>query len=420
MKKLLCLLLTLALLFSLAACGGSAEPDPNAGLYEGESAKYAGISVSVSDVFEDGFSIELKNGGKAVFRYEGKDYDLKWTLDGTTFHAEGGGAELDGTLSNGVMVLQDVLDSGVEITLVCRAIVSAPKSEPAPQTGAEEQAPETAQTGAEEPTAAQDGLAGLTGTWYGWRVYYECGGFFAQSEGLAYDMVGTINFSGETGVLALWEYDEKPDSCAISAVGHFDKDEAGHDRFLADAGSAFGFLIGPGDLWIVPEASPVASLEKTIAVEGRYTDPENADNWLHYFVILRPWGMDWEDVKTAESDDFLYKDMMPIDYDWYLGMLESGADPLARESAESGGTGADPALIGEWEYAGYTYIFREDGTGAYAAGGAEMTFTYEASGGELSILFTGNTSPMVTTYRIDGGRLIVKDSFGSEVTYTAK
>ena len=42
---------------------------------------------------------------------------MKWTLDGTTFHAEGGGAELDGTLSDGVMVLEDVLSSGVSITL---------------------------------------------------------------------------------------------------------------------------------------------------------------------------------------------------------------------------------------------------------------------------------------------------------------
>ena len=44
-------------------------------------------------------AIKREDGGKAIFRYEGKDYSMKWTLDGTTLHAEGGGADLDGTLS---------------------------------------------------------------------------------------------------------------------------------------------------------------------------------------------------------------------------------------------------------------------------------------------------------------------------------
>ena len=61
-----------------------------------------------------------------MFHYEGKDYNLKWTLDGDVFHAEGGGAALDGTLSEGVMLLENVLDSGMEITLVCKEL--APKS----------------------------------------------------------------------------------------------------------------------------------------------------------------------------------------------------------------------------------------------------------------------------------------------------
>lgn len=118
-KKVFALILMLAMLLALAGCGESGEQDPNAGLYEAQSAQMYGLTLQISDVFEEGFSLELKNGGKAVFHYDGKDYNLKWMLDGDVFHAEGGGAALDGTLSNGVMQLQEVLGREIEITLVC-------------------------------------------------------------------------------------------------------------------------------------------------------------------------------------------------------------------------------------------------------------------------------------------------------------
>ena len=117
-KKLACMLLAAMLVTMLCACGGSSEPDPNAGLYTGSSAEMSGMTLDLADLFGDDFTIELKDGGKGVFTYDGESYNIKWTLDGTTFHAEGRGAELDGTLSDGTMVLENVLDSGVNITLI--------------------------------------------------------------------------------------------------------------------------------------------------------------------------------------------------------------------------------------------------------------------------------------------------------------
>ena len=118
MKKLFSLLLVTLMLLSLAACGGSAEPDPNCGLYEAESASMGSISVDIKTLFEDGFSIELNAGGRAKFNHKGKSYSMKWTLEGDAFSAKGGGAELFGTLSDGVMELENVLDSGINLTLV--------------------------------------------------------------------------------------------------------------------------------------------------------------------------------------------------------------------------------------------------------------------------------------------------------------
>ena len=125
MKKFLVVVCALAMLFAMCACGAEEEVDPNAGVYDAISAEMYGIKIAVDDVFEDGFSIELQNGGKAIFHYDGEDYSLKWTLDGETFHAEGGGAELDGTLKDGVMDLEDVIGSGIQIRLVDSSKVSA-------------------------------------------------------------------------------------------------------------------------------------------------------------------------------------------------------------------------------------------------------------------------------------------------------
>ena len=67
MKNCLALFLTLALLLALAGCGTSAPGDPNEGLYEAVSATGMGVTIPVESVFPDGFSLELKAGGKATF-----------------------------------------------------------------------------------------------------------------------------------------------------------------------------------------------------------------------------------------------------------------------------------------------------------------------------------------------------------------
>lgn len=83
------------------------------------------------------------------------------------------------------------------------------------------------------------------------------------------------------------------------------------------------------------------------------------------------------------------------------------------------GSKKDQGIIGSWKYelGGYVYTFNEDKTGNYAFGDTKMEFTYEDDGSKVSILYTGNTSPLELEYRIEGNKLIIKDSFGSDVEY---
>ena len=77
-------------------------------------------------------------------------------------------------------------------------------------------------------------------------------------------------------------------------------------------------------------------------------------------------------------------------------------------------------LVGKWGYSSFVYTFNEDGTGNYDAAGTIMNFTYEDKGSSVSILYSGNTSPLELNYRIEGNKLIVTDSFGEDVEYIKK
>ncbi len=77
-------------------------------------------------------------------------------------------------------------------------------------------------------------------------------------------------------------------------------------------------------------------------------------------------------------------------------------------------------IIGSWKHSGYVYTFNEDKTGSYTAYGSEMKFTYEDDGKKVKILYNGNTIPGTYEYRIEGDKLIIKDSFGNDLEYIKK
>ena len=305
MKKALTLLLAALLLLALAACGGGdgAAADPNCGLYDATTLEMLGITMDVAEVFPEGFSIELQDGGKAKFNYDGKSYNLKWTLDGETFHAEGGGAELDGTLAGGVMQLNDVMGSGLNITLQ-QAVADGAAAAPAAGDGAE---------------AAAGDYSWWNGKWYGWRVIYSASGDYAEAEGKAFDVVAQIEVNGDQGTLLLWDYDESEDDPVIDAQVSFGPGVTDKGTMIAESGEHFYSALNHADFLVDPGASVVSMIDNMICIEG--TVEEDSDNWFTYNIYLRPWGTDWSDLNGVENDEFPYVDMMPMAYDWYQSQL---------------------------------------------------------------------------------------------------
>lgn len=116
MKKRIAILLTLVMLLSLAACGGG-EPDPNAGKYQGISAKALGMTMDMSEVYPGETWVELKSGGKGTVMLDGDDFPMKWTLDGETITITVEGVDSVGRLADGVITV-DLMEMGVEMTFL--------------------------------------------------------------------------------------------------------------------------------------------------------------------------------------------------------------------------------------------------------------------------------------------------------------
>ena len=117
MKKLLAIFLTLTMLLSLAACGGSTEEDPNAGKYLGTTAKALGMTMEMSEVYPGETWVELKSGGKGTIMLDGDDFSMKWTLEGETITITIEGVDSVGTLADGVITV-DLMNMGVEMSFL--------------------------------------------------------------------------------------------------------------------------------------------------------------------------------------------------------------------------------------------------------------------------------------------------------------
>ena len=116
MKKTAAWILILIMVLSLCACS-SGKKDPNVGVYSGVSGSMGSLSVPVDAAFPGGFSLELKDGGRAVLTVNGDEYNVKWSADGDSLEVEAADTVMSGTIGNGTIVLENVLGSGVDLTL---------------------------------------------------------------------------------------------------------------------------------------------------------------------------------------------------------------------------------------------------------------------------------------------------------------
>ena len=113
------LLITTVLIGVLLTSCGKAEPNPNSGVYEAVSATMMGMEIDISDVYENGVSFDLQDGGKCIANMDGETAKIKWSTEGDSIHIEGSGVKLDGTIGGGDMTLENMMDMGMDMKFHC-------------------------------------------------------------------------------------------------------------------------------------------------------------------------------------------------------------------------------------------------------------------------------------------------------------
>ena len=110
--------LALLLIVFFAARGGSSRSsDPNVGLYRATLVEMYGLQLDPDDIYEEGFLIELKPDGVCEITSDSDKGKGNWSLEDGVLTVDDGHTTITGTLSDGVMKLENMLDMGLDITL---------------------------------------------------------------------------------------------------------------------------------------------------------------------------------------------------------------------------------------------------------------------------------------------------------------
>ncbi|MBQ7473751.1 MAG: zinc ribbon domain-containing protein [Oscillospiraceae bacterium] len=287
----------------------SAQSEENSaalGVYYADKAVAYGMDIAVSTMWENGFSIELQKGGKCVLTVNGATDTATWKLDGEAFTLSGNGLDLSGTLSGGVLCLDDIMDTGVAVYFTRDGSLQA-ESESVP---------------AESVWA---------GDYYGWWAADNLTGEFAGDGDTlpSWDVCATIEDYGDgTGVIYVWDEDN---DAILQADVAFAEGLTEKGTMMCVGGRFMDAGLNEGEWTVEPGDSMVSALESMLFISGHYIDPENTNNSLDYYIIMRPWGMRWEDAASADTSEMLFADLMPFQYkNWYLPLIEAG-EPMPDE-----------------------------------------------------------------------------------------
>lgn len=300
MKKSLLLGAAICLLLSLCACTGAAHPSvPAPGRYTCTQISLSGGEWQpVGRIYAGPTYLDLDADGAGIFCVDGEAAAVAWD-------------EADGQLT--LTLGSERCLGSIDAQTVCirffdtdvRMLLAKPEA-------ADAQAP------AMEP-AAPDYAASWAGDWYGWHVITDASESLRYLKNTAWDACARIVVDGASGEFIAWDTENEPGELLCRAGVTFSPGSTDAGCMAASSGTYLDCDITDG-LRCDPGASDVSRFARMLCISGRAED-ENGE-WVRFRLYLRPWGMDWEDVRTGDTSGCLYRSMLPPGYDsWYAPLL---------------------------------------------------------------------------------------------------
>ena len=361
-KFAIALLMAIAMLLSLAACGDKGPDVTGKYICVGESY----YAAPLEEPYQESW-LELKKGGKGIY-YSGFDFNIKWKLDGEAFSATvsflGMEDTMEGTLKDGVI---DVKYGDMTIRFVKEGVEVPAGSELAGGSSGVNAPGGTGVTGANDGVLVAGSLAdafsgasaGVPGgsetavienpsTWYGWLALTDFWGIDQEED--IYDAWAYVNMDStgkpyfevfqdgdsENPFLSMYMTIEENGTCIMPDIGT--EDAWTVDTYLnaEDAENYQTFLNEDGSLML--------SYDYT-RYDGAYG--------CSVTMFFREDGAQWDEEN----------DLLPPRYDEYKAALEqgdsdNGADPQSTSEGDYGKSNAAADGIVDFDTlkAGFTWL----------------------------------------------------------------
>ncbi len=113
----LAVIILIIVLIVNAVSGGDSN-DPNIGVWKADEITMMGMTMSPTDIYPSGISLEIKSGNRCTLSLDGDNFNADYEIVGSTFTLIDGSDEFPGTIEGNVITITNLLNMGLDIRFV--------------------------------------------------------------------------------------------------------------------------------------------------------------------------------------------------------------------------------------------------------------------------------------------------------------